>query len=373
MLVEKDRTAAAIASTFLCSLLQWLDSLDFYFFQHLYKICTFPFRIRIFLIMIHEANKKVHVRHEYFFKYLQISPSYWLAHKKTILKEAVRKDELPDDFKKVLALYKLVGDVFTQTFDSWWKKTGQGLFADTNKQKKLWLSVDMTKSREQLIDDYVKLLDSLETNKTKPTAKTIQLQVNKIRTISLYQRHYLVTERAAYINNKVKKEKLWSIGKSIGIGSKWTKHIRLDSKRTATNAPTRNYLSILVSKNIKDALTLAENAARGKFPSLDPLTSSLKFDYQNIKKIQESQLRMLMASIFEFRDDKKKYMKLLDPSNNKIGRTLKLAVGVDLEAEYEEQLKQKIQRIRMKKVGLTEYEAMVEAEDALFKSRLGKP
>jgi hypothetical protein len=44
----------------------------------------------------YNLEEKVLGKHEYFFKYLQISPSYWLAHKKLMLKENISNCELPD-------------------------------------------------------------------------------------------------------------------------------------------------------------------------------------------------------------------------------------------------------------------------------------
>jgi len=317
-------------------------------------------------------------KHELFFQYLQISPSYWLAHKKLGLKESLVKDELPADFKAVLALYKKVGDVFSITFNEWWEARGKGLFVAQASPDRVWLSVDLRKDREVLLADYMKLLDELDAKKNhkKSQINGIELITNKIRLTSLRQRVNLVTERAAYIDNKVKKETLWTIGKSAGIASKWTKHIRLDSKRTTKNMPVRNYLSILVSKNIKEALILAENAARGKFPSLAPAGSPLKFDYKNIKRISNEQIALFWNSLVRTEKAGGDWRRLFDPSKTTIrargkGSKGKIDLGVSLESEYEAWIQSQAVDVQPE-ASNTEYESLVEAEAREIKARKRK-
>ena len=323
-------------------------------------------------IVAHAATDRVTAKHEYFFKYLQISPSYWLAHRKIALKEKIPRNELPEDFSEVVALYKKVGDVFSRTFESWWSDRGHSLFSKTEKTHKVWLTVDLSKGKQQLMRDYENFLDQLEAKKKSTVKKDlIQFHVNKIRLTSLFQRRYLVTERAFFIENKVKKERLWAIGKSIRIASKWTKHIRLDSKKTATNAPVRDYLSILVSKNLKDALALAENAARGHFPSLQSSESFLKFDYVNIKRVDALQTKLLWQEMLAAKNDKRKYLSLLDPSKTR-KKIKKIDAGVDLEEDYEQQVMGKVNAIKSVKPHLTEYEALLESEDRFLTSKASK-
>lgn len=316
-------------------------------------------------------------KHEVYFQYLQISPSYWLAHKKLGLKESLEKDELPADFKAVLALYKKVGDVFSITFNEWWEARGKRVLVTQSSPDRVWLSVDLSKGRDKLLADYVKLLDELEAKqKNKSANKGIELITNKIRLSSLRQRLNLVTERAAYIENMVKKETLWTIGKSAGIASKWTKHIRLDSKRTTKNMPVRNYLSILVSKNLKEALVLAENAARGSFPSLDPSGSPLKFDYKNIKRIANEQHILLWNSLREAESKGDDWAKLLDPSKTTVRARRKRSkqkvdLGFDMESEHEAWIQSQAVDVQPEPPN-TEYESLVEAEAREIKARKRK-
>jgi hypothetical protein len=114
----------------------------------------------------------------------------------------------------------------------------------------------------------MELLAKLDGREKKTPTSKIQFEVNKIRVTSLHNRFQLVLAKAEFFQNKIKKEQLWKLAKYIGINSTKTKEIRLNSKKTSANLETRTYLSILASKNLSDALCIAENAARGKFPSL---------------------------------------------------------------------------------------------------------
>ena len=105
------------------------------------------------------------------------------------------------------------------------------------------------------------------------------------------------------------------MAKYIGINSTKTKEIRLNSKKTSANLETRTYLSILASKNLSDALCIAENAARGKFPSLEPIKTGLKFDYVTIKRQQDLYAKRTWAILVEEEKNKQEYGKILSPSN----------------------------------------------------------
>jgi hypothetical protein len=248
--------------------------------------------------------------------HLSISPSYWLAHRQLHLNEVIPASELPDDFANVLAMYKKFGDVYSRHFVEWWDATGKDLFADKNAKERILISIDPTKSKQMLLDDFMELLERLESKKKKAPTDKIQFEVNKIRLSSLHTRFQLVTEKAEFFQNKIKKEQLWKLAKYIGINSTKTKDIRLNSKKTSANLETRTYLSILASKNLSDALCIAENAARGKFPSLEPVNNGLKFDYIAIKKQQGAYTKRTWGLLVTEQKNKKDYKKILSPSNS---------------------------------------------------------
>jgi hypothetical protein len=262
-----------------------------------------------------QVSGNAHYKHEYIFYYLSISPSYWLAHRQLHLNEVIPESELPDDFANVLAMYKKFGDVYSRHFIEWWDETGKDLFADKNAKERILISIDPTKSKQMLLDDFMELLERLDSREKKTPSSKIHFEVNKIRVTSLHNRFQLVLAKAEFFQNKIKKEQLWKLAKYIGINSTKTKEIRLNSKKTSANLETRTYLSILASKNLSDALCIAENAARGKFPSLEPIKSGLKFDYVTIKKQQDLYAKRTWGLLVEEEKNKKDYSKILSPSN----------------------------------------------------------
>jgi hypothetical protein len=254
-------------------------------------------------------------KHEYIFYYLMISPSYWLAHRQVHLNEAIPESELPQDFDRVLEVYKKFGDIYSTHFIEWWNQTGKDLFADKITKDRILISIDPTKPKQALLDDFMELLAKLDSREKKTPSTKIQFEVNKIRVTSLHNRFQLVLAKAEFFQNKIKKEQLWKLAKYIGINSTKTKEIRLNSKKTSANLETRTYLSILASKHLSDALCIAENAARGKFPSLEPIKSGLKFDYLAIKKQQDLYSKKTWALLVEEEKNKNDYMKIISPSN----------------------------------------------------------
>ena len=262
-----------------------------------------------------QVTGNANYKHEYMFYYLMISPSYWLAHRQVHLNESIPESELPDDFDSALTMYKKFGDVYSKHFIEWWDQTGKDLFADKNTKDRILISIDPTKPKQELLEDFMELLAKLDSREKKTPSSKIQFEVNKIRVTSLHNRFQLVLAKAEFFQNKIKKEQLWKLAKYIGINSTKTKEIRLNSKKTSANLETRTYLSILASKNLSDALCIAENAARGKFPSLKPIKNVLKFDYVTIKKQQDLYAKRTWGLLVEKENNKKDYSKILSPSN----------------------------------------------------------
>ena len=258
-----------------------------------------------------EANYK----HEYMFYYLAISPSYWLAHRIITLGEEVDSHELPKDFEKVLDTYKKLGDVYNQHFIDWWKATGRNAFEGKTKDR-VWIGIDPSKSKDELLNDFQDFLDKLENQKNEPASNKIKFEVNKIRLTSLSSRYHLVTERALYNGKRpFKKEQLWKLLKSSEYPSTRSKEVRLNSKKTSANLEARTYLSILASKNLKQAFYIAENAARGKFPCQDPIDTGLKFDFDKINEIANIYTNRAMELAIQAEKENGDYMKIFTPTN----------------------------------------------------------
>ncbi|MCF8187091.1 MAG: hypothetical protein K9J28_09790 [Sulfuritalea sp.] len=252
-------------------------------------------------------------KHEYMFYYLKISPSYWLAHRVIKLGEVIPANELPKDFEKVLDTYKKLGDVYQIEFYEWWLGGAKNAFA-TNKKKLLWLGVDPSKTEEQIRKDFELFLSKLESKKQSKQQDKIVLEVNKVRLVSLHHRHDLVHERAWRAGKYWQKEPLWKLIRWGQYPSERRKEVRINTKKKSSNVEVRSYLTMLASKNLKLALNTAEHAARGIFPSQDPIDTALDFDYERIADL-EATYDWDYEKITAFKKSRKDYMKYLSPAH----------------------------------------------------------
>ncbi len=188
--------------------------------------------------------------HDYFFRFLLISPSYQLAHRFATGGE-IDKQKIArvKDWDLVLNTYSRCGNIFDLPFLKWWEQTGRDLFY----KKK---------------DDGTYTADG-----------PMPLLINKINDLTLDEALRLIETKPYLEITLRKKVENWTLGASLGIKSQWVKQLKVGDKKTPQNLEARTKLGILVSKKLKEALCLAENAARGNFPSLEPIGFGLKFDY----------------------------------------------------------------------------------------------
>ncbi len=250
-------------------------------------------------------------KHEYIFKYLQISPSYWLAHKVIALNKVIPKNALPKDFDKVLETYNQLGDVYLKDFHEWWLEGASKAFA-SEKKKQVWIGIDPRKSTDQLIKEFEVFLSKLD-NKKALVEKGFVFETNKIRLSSLEDRLNLVHERAWRNGKYWQKEPLWKLLRWGQYPTERRKEIRINSKKKSSNVEVRAYLTMLASKNLKIALYIAENASRGKFPSQDPIETGLDFDWDRIAD-QSNDTPLDLDKIKKFKSEHKDYMKYMSPS-----------------------------------------------------------
>jgi hypothetical protein len=258
-----------------------------------------------------EAIDLPNYKHEYIFHYLQISPSYWLAHRVIALGEEIPNEELPKDFDEVLGTYRQLGDVYLKEFYEWWLEGAGNAFA-SQKKKQVWIGIDPTKSKDRLIKEFEIFLSKLE-SKNLQLDQGMVFEVNKIRLSSLEDRFNLVHERAWRNGKFWEKEPLWKLIRWGQYPTERRKEIRINSRKKSSNVEVRSYLTMLASKNLKIALYIAENAARGKFPSQDPIETGLNFDWDRIAQ-QSNDTPMNFEKVKKFKADHKDYMKYMSPS-----------------------------------------------------------
>jgi hypothetical protein len=198
--------------------------------------------------------------HDFFHKFLLMSPSYQLAHK-FITGQQVDLDMINKihEWDKVINTYSLFGDIFTIPYLEWWDQRGRDIF-------------------------YVQQADG-----TYLPLGPIQLLTNKIQIITL--REFIKVMRAkqsVYLLEKGRVEN-WRVAVETAIKSKWTNQLKIDDKKSVSNLEARTALGMLVSKKLKEALYVVENAARGRFPSIEPINSGLSLkdaELQNTLNLQ---------------------------------------------------------------------------------------
>jgi hypothetical protein len=251
-------------------------------------------------------------KHEYFFYYLKISPSYWLAHRLIALGETIPSNELPKDFEQVLATYRKLGSVYQLEFYEWWLAGAYKAFG-VNKKKMLWLGVDPNKTELQIRNDFEVFLSKLESRKQSRQQDKIVFEINKVRLASLHHRYDLVHQRAWRAGKYWQKEPLWKLIRWGEYPTERRKEIRINTKKKSSNVEVRSYLTMLASKNLKLALYTAEHAARGVFPSQSPIDTAKDFDYERIADLEAS-YEWDYSKFTEFKKSRKDAMKIISPS-----------------------------------------------------------
>ncbi len=209
--------------------------------------------------------------HQLFFDYLQISPSYQLAHRlKTTQPHLDQDPSHVSNWKEVTKTYAICGDVFSLTFLQWWELTGRLAF-------------------------YKQQSDG-----TFLPEGPLKLQVNKLNTMTLIKGPILVCFKAIdELSTVVESNRVenWRLGVECNISSKWTNVLKKNSKKTLDNLEARTALGALVSKKLKEALYIAENAARGIYPSNAKIRTGLEFDRDEIYQIEKNNTALFFTEM----------------------------------------------------------------------------
>jgi hypothetical protein len=188
--------------------------------------------------------------HQLFYEFLIISPSYLLAHELAIglsVDEAVI-ESIPN-WEAVMRTYALCGDIFNTPFLKWWESLGRKAF-------------------------YIQHEDGTYT-----ADGPVQFLVNKVNEQSLVDCLCLVNDKSRIEKTQGKRIENWRLAIESGIKSKWADALKGATKKTFDNLEARTTLGVLVSKKLKEALFISENAARGSFPSINPIDTGLKFNF----------------------------------------------------------------------------------------------
>jgi hypothetical protein len=282
-------------------------------------------------------------------EFLRISPSYALAHEirtkkiapskqapliiklyrdtdKPLTKQAER--DVIKDFDRVLSTYDEYGDIFQCSFDEWWASRGLAIYGSPynkpivkkiagmsqgeeyeplfgralehyfHKQRAgegnppaLLLAVPLGQPKRQILAYISKLIDAEAVPLPSKSQRTIKpLAAKRLRSKPLFIMLRILMARAQYPEIP-----LWRIGKHAGVSQKYAQtEITLNKKRLQ-DADAKIHLSILTSRYLLKAKCVAEQAARGQFPSSSKLILPT-FDLDAIFKRLQARYPQLKAS-----------------------------------------------------------------------------
>jgi hypothetical protein len=273
-------------------------------------------------------------RYVFWFEYLALSPSYELA-RRCRAGESLDEAALPDDFEDVLAVYDDLGDVQLVLFRQWWRQIGLRNFGFDCEKPKVWLvgttgdgiqpDPDLTNELGYFFEeewlDYGQQETMILAVPTGLTAAEIANDLNEIMERVASKRQALKTPPAKYqlVEGRFRADALrryyrlvqyqamnptyphWKVGQ-LAFTS------RNHGTKIATSAPVskmpdadqRKNLANSTRRSIEYARMIAENAARGRFPTHDTHPHALKFDYPELRdrinrrdKWQEAEVRRL--------------------------------------------------------------------------------
>ncbi|WP_068323982.1 hypothetical protein [Polynucleobacter yangtzensis] len=252
---------------------------------------------------------EVHHLYRYWFNFLALSPSYELARryrtKKGCLTKA-DKDRLPADFEKVLKIYDAFGNVQKYLFKTWWVERGVDLFGiegapsttvpiykfagggksnkadvneavvrylDVTRPKLNWppallLAIPIDSTRQKVLKEVKALLDKHIQAPIAPTKPKYALASKGI-----HMQNIIDAMSVLYIRSARPDWKLWQIGEECKI--------KKDRKSRCISSDAiveLRALEQMTSRKLKTATYIAENAARGIFPSQSKPKHFVKFD-----------------------------------------------------------------------------------------------
>jgi hypothetical protein len=235
-------------------------------------------------------------RYELLHDYLRESPSYQLACRFMLANGKGRPKNAPSDWAAVLKLYKDFGDVFRIKEDAWWRSRGRDLYDIKIKDPGvLNLGITQRSLDELPIDDQAKVEWDLMNRPRSlliaiPTVLTKKEAMAQFAAILKAQEFQTDTEPVAkYQLTKSKLQRntlaigpqalraykrdmpLWKIGYKFKLSVTAVSEIDI-GKDVASN---KAYLQIMASKLIHKAELIAENAARGRFPSDKAFTEAV--------------------------------------------------------------------------------------------------
>ena len=265
------------------------------------------------------------------FEFLADSPSYELARRyRTSSLSPQDEQQLPADFDQVLSVYDDFGDVQRQQFTQWWDETGMQICAfrsrkpritkvaalprrltDVNKVKSnvekyitggwrsqgrqntllLALPIGLTKANiakqiSTILSKYPEAVKQIN-----PRPPKYALQGKRQNKDMLFRYMHVLRARAALPNLT-----LWRIGARTGVSDTYSRVLDYKEKVLCKgDTYDRTMLTIITSRAFLRGKLIAENAARGVFPSYSACPHAIAPDLSETHKRFVSRRKWLKA------------------------------------------------------------------------------
>ena len=262
------------------------------------------------------------VGYELMFEYLRLSPSYALARKAT--EQGLTADEraaVPTDFEDVLHTYGLLGDVQKVLFRAWWLKRGLKIFGNPSTKPKVHLLDSLPSGKDADIADIAAGLGNYLTDTRRSEGLNAALLVSiplgmrrreLHRHINALLAKHTVGDDALSQKPQIKlmgrrlrktvlvnglrllwfraakpKWEYWRLGAKARLSRTYSKQLNFNGPRKPINAieqVIRETMTKMTYRALIKFETIAENAARGRFPCELPV-QRCSFDYPRLASI----------------------------------------------------------------------------------------
>ena len=250
------------------------------------------------------------------FEFLAISPSYELA-RRFRAGNCTPNEVFPSDFDEVLSVFDNLGDVQKTLSNTWWRKVAvlhfghQGKPPQVEKVAEVPHSLDTLPTLAEKVDEYFES-DWVEQGRQNtillaiplgmPEGKINQQIKNHLARIKPDRRQLIKPEptyslvgkrrhkdalmrylRMAWFRSAMHKSSLWRVGAQAEVSETYSPV--LDPKMeeiSSDNRYDRQMLTIIASRALLRARMIAENAARGRFPTHETCPHALDFDFKEM-------------------------------------------------------------------------------------------
>lgn len=265
------------------------------------------------------------------FEFLADSPSYELARRyRTNTLSPQDQQQLPADFDQVLSVYDDFGDVQRQQFTQWWDETGMQICAFRSRKPRITKVTALPRKRTDVnkiksdVENYITtswpsegrqntLLLALPIGLTKaniakqissilgkypegvkkinPRPPKYALQGKRQNKDMLFRYMHVLRARSERPNLT-----LWRIGVRTGVSDTYSRELDHEAK-VVPNEGTydRMMLTIITSRAFLRGKLIAENAARGVFPSYSACPHAIEPDLSESHKRFVSRRKWLKA------------------------------------------------------------------------------